>query len=349
MTQIPRPILLLFLLLTTPFLSASVYTSITSNAHYNGIESDIYFYHSDHLGSASWITEHHGAPIQYIHYLPYGEILANQKASTYNERFKFTGKELDAESGYYFFNARYLLSELGDFLSVDPLSDKAPCIQPYLYCNGNPLRYIDPDGRNPIYSPDGEFLGVNESGLQGEAFIMESKDYYLGMSNEDSRKLNQGINILSERARAKYESHFNTLSSRPDWDGILTLKEANSWYRGGSGEALYVDLKEIDLSGVLSLGERYVGQLKSVNLLLNSNSIENGLVYGNITLRRHPNNQVKAFPDTYNFEMHPWGNPINWGRNLETLIGRKVAGTGVPYTINFYGSKTLTPLMPWLK
>ena len=158
MTQIPRPILLLFLLLTTPFLSASVYTSITSNAHYNGIESDIYFYHGDHLGSASWITEHHGAPIQYIHYLPYGEILANQKASTYNERFKFTGKELDAESGYYFFNARYLLSELGNFLSVDPLSNKAPAIQPYLYCNGNPIRFIDPDGRDIYrYDEDGTF------------------------------------------------------------------------------------------------------------------------------------------------------------------------------------------------
>lgn len=147
MTQIPRPILLLFLLLTTPFLSASVYTPITSNAHYNRIESDIYFYHGNHLGSASWITKQSGKPIQYIHYLPYGEILANQMVSPYDERFKFTGKEFDEESGYYYFGARYLLSELGNFISSDPLSDKYPEIQSYLYCNGNPVMNIDPDGR----------------------------------------------------------------------------------------------------------------------------------------------------------------------------------------------------------
>ena len=73
-----RPLLLLFLFLTTTILSASVYTPISSNAHYNKIERNIYFYHGDHLGSASWITEHHGAPIQYIHYAPYGEMIANQ-------------------------------------------------------------------------------------------------------------------------------------------------------------------------------------------------------------------------------------------------------------------------------
>ncbi len=99
------------------------------------------------------------SPIQYIHYLPYGEILANQRISGYDERFKFTTKELDEESGYYYFGARYLLSELGDFLSPDPLLDQYPTLQPYLYCNGNPLKYIDPDGR------DVTLAGANKSSI----------------------------------------------------------------------------------------------------------------------------------------------------------------------------------------
>ena len=122
--------------------------------HQSGGE-EIYYYHSDHLGSASWITDKSAKPIQYIHYLPYGEILANQRASGYDERFKFTTKELDAESGYYYFGARYLMSDLGYFLSPDPLLDQYPKLQPYLYCNGNPLKYIDPDGRD-IYRYDSE-------------------------------------------------------------------------------------------------------------------------------------------------------------------------------------------------
>ena len=33
-----------------------------------------------------------GAPIQYIHYAPYGELIDNQQATQYDERYKFTGK-----------------------------------------------------------------------------------------------------------------------------------------------------------------------------------------------------------------------------------------------------------------
>ena len=52
-------------------------------------------YHGDHLGSANWITEADGEAIQYIHYAPYGELIANQQVAWYDERYKFTGKERD--------------------------------------------------------------------------------------------------------------------------------------------------------------------------------------------------------------------------------------------------------------
>ena len=51
--------------------------------------------HGDHLGSANWITDGGGMPIQYIHYAPYGELIDNQQATQYDERYKFTGKERD--------------------------------------------------------------------------------------------------------------------------------------------------------------------------------------------------------------------------------------------------------------
>ncbi len=69
------------------------------------IASGIYYYHPDHLGSASWIVEGE-EPVQYIHYMPYGELWRNQRNTTYDERYKFTGKERDAETGYDFFGAR---------------------------------------------------------------------------------------------------------------------------------------------------------------------------------------------------------------------------------------------------
>ena len=66
----------------------------------HGKEPDIYFYHGDHLGSANWITDAAGKPVQYIHYAPYGELIADTRLTNYRERFKFTGKERDKESGY---------------------------------------------------------------------------------------------------------------------------------------------------------------------------------------------------------------------------------------------------------
>ena len=60
----------------------------------------------------------------------------------------FTGKELDAETGYGYFGARYMDHELmTGWLSVDPMADKYPNISPYAYCNWNPVKLVDPDGR----------------------------------------------------------------------------------------------------------------------------------------------------------------------------------------------------------
>ena len=96
------------------------------------------YYHSDHLGSASWITNKTGTPVQHLQYMPYGEPLVNERTSSYNERFTSTGKTcspllhyhcvnhanscgnaianspglLHAETGFSYFGARYYDSDL---------------------------------------------------------------------------------------------------------------------------------------------------------------------------------------------------------------------------------------------
>ncbi len=87
-----------------------------------------------------------GNLVQYLHYAPYGELVANQMPYGIDERFKFTGKERDAETGYDNHDARYRWTVSGDWLSVDPLADKFIGTQPYLYCNGDPVGYKDPTG-----------------------------------------------------------------------------------------------------------------------------------------------------------------------------------------------------------
>ena len=65
------------------------------------------------------------------------------------------GKEKDYESGFHYYGARYYWSELlTGWLSVDPMSDKYPGISPYAYCMWNPVKLVDPDGREAIDEDD---------------------------------------------------------------------------------------------------------------------------------------------------------------------------------------------------
>ena len=61
-----------------------------------------------------------------------------------------SGKEKDSETGYYYFGARYYNSDLSLWLSVDPMADKYPSLSPYNYCAWNPMKIVDPDGRETV-------------------------------------------------------------------------------------------------------------------------------------------------------------------------------------------------------
>ena len=79
--------------------------------------------------------------------------------------FVFTGKERNAETGYGYFahqargahhGARDMDHEFTTmWLSVDPMSDKCPSVSPYAYCAWNPMKLVDPDGREAMDEYDG--------------------------------------------------------------------------------------------------------------------------------------------------------------------------------------------------
>ncbi len=164
----------LYLISVNPMLEPMMTTWQNSN----GCKNEVYYTHSNHLGSASWITDVKGNPIQYIHYAPYGELIANKQTIGYDERFKFTGKERDAETGYDYFGARFYDYRKGFWNSVDPLADKYPSNTPYLYCEGNPIMLVDPDGRASFWA-DGEEIG-NDGVDDGRILWLKTTQKYFG-------------------------------------------------------------------------------------------------------------------------------------------------------------------------
>ena len=132
-----------------------------------------YYYHSDHLGSAQFVTDWRGRQYEHIEYTPYGELWIEEVAAGLDKLpFRFTGKEMDEETGLYYYGARYLDPKYSRWLSGDPaLSDyipKAPIddeakkhnenlpgmggvfnvvnLHLYHYAGNNPVKYTDPDG-----------------------------------------------------------------------------------------------------------------------------------------------------------------------------------------------------------
>ena len=107
---------------------------------------DIFYYHSDHLGSTSYITDAKANVAQFDAYLPYGELLVDEHSSTEEMPYKFNGKEFDEETGLYNFGARYMNPETSLWYGVDPLAEKYPEIGGYIYCHNNPIVFFDPNG-----------------------------------------------------------------------------------------------------------------------------------------------------------------------------------------------------------
>jgi RHS repeat-associated protein len=89
---------------------------------------------------------------QHLEYLPFGEVFVDERATptTRSTPYKFNAKELDEETGLYYYGARYMDPRLSLWLSVDPLAEKYPGVGSYVYCYNNPVKFVDPDGRAGI-------------------------------------------------------------------------------------------------------------------------------------------------------------------------------------------------------
>ena len=109
---------------------------------------DIFFYHSDHLGSTSYITDAKANITQFDAYLPYGELLVDEHTSSEDMPYKFNGKELDQETGLYYYGARYMNPVTNLWYGVDALVEKYPNLSSYNYCANNPVKLIDKDGND---------------------------------------------------------------------------------------------------------------------------------------------------------------------------------------------------------
>ena len=155
---------------------------------------DIFFYHTDHLGSTSYITDAKANVAQFDAYLPYGELLVDEHSSSEEMPYKFNGKEFDEETGLYYYGARYMNPRTSLWYGVDPMADNMPETCSYIYCFGNPIQLIDPDGNQPKPSPRTLFYNtIGKSSIEA-ALSIGATNKYKGLYFLAQRRVENGFN-----------------------------------------------------------------------------------------------------------------------------------------------------------
>ncbi|HEX5151652.1 MAG TPA: SpvB/TcaC N-terminal domain-containing protein [Parafilimonas sp.] len=109
-------------------------------------EKDQYFYHHDHLGSTSFVSDALGELNQHAEYSAFGETFFEERKGDFASPYLFNAKERDAETGLYYYGARYYDPKISLWASVDPMVEKYIAYSPYNYCLNNPVKYLDSNG-----------------------------------------------------------------------------------------------------------------------------------------------------------------------------------------------------------
>ena len=133
-------------------LEAAQTRALARAAKNNFQEGDTYekmqfYYHPDHLGSSSYITNLDGEVVQHIEYVPFGEVFIEERNNIWNTPYLFNAKEFDEETGLYYYGARYYDPRISLWISTDPKQESYFAFSSYVYCGNNPLIYIDPNGK----------------------------------------------------------------------------------------------------------------------------------------------------------------------------------------------------------
>ncbi|WP_276778815.1 toxin TcdB middle/N-terminal domain-containing protein [Treponema succinifaciens] len=235
-----------------------------------------YYYHSDHLGSASLITDYKGDEYQRIEYTPYGETWVEKTSNTGLEwlPYKFTAKELDEETGLYYYGARYLDPKYSMWISTDPALGeyipKAPIDEEakkynqnlpgmggvfnhingnlYHYAGNNPVKYTDPDGRMA------EAVTANPSFWTGVCIILGTiaEDIVtLGVGlADDPATIALGVGIIAGVCYAKNrtnEQSVSNIDTKLKAIGLSRTKNRNNNYSitfQAQGAGMYQNIRK---------------------------------------------------------------------------------------------------------
>ena len=240
-----------------------------------GTPNDIYYYHPNHLGSTSFVTDQNQTITQGFLYAPFGEITTEYAPLWQNgtlPKYSFNAKELDEETGMYYYEARYYAPPT--FTSRDPLFEKYFWMSPYAYCANNPVKYVDPSGEEPDIFMFALTDKKYNTFLNGSKHIKERNDAFQVMAHGNPqlmRIVKNGKIVDGDNGKINSAEKFNEV-----------FKNNEKWNNGKNTKGFSVILYSCNTGkGKNSLAHKLSAKYQNITVIAPSSKVwfsSNGLL-----------------------------------------------------------------------
>lgn len=237
--------------------------------------TEIYYYHPDHLGTATYVTDQTGRASQFFINLPFGEptegssrtpikhIMSEQPMAQqyrgsvgYYTPYRFNGKELDGETGLYYYGARYYDPRVSLWLGVDPLASKYPYVSPYVFVLNNPIMFIDPDGAD--VKPSKAFLNTSYGKVFQDLRTNNAAFQKTIAKYENNKNFNLSLGVDNAKVKA---AGAGAITETPvDKSNISKSADIASFYLSSTTVPSNSDYKFTNIGVVLVVGHEAVHQ-----------------------------------------------------------------------------------------
>ena len=307
-------------------------------------ETFLIYHHSDHLGSTSVDTDDNGDIVQIVDYYPYGDTRLSEQPQGINNPYKYNGKELDEDTGLYYYGARYYNAKIGRFVSQDPWGGdlKDPqSLNKYAYVRNNPMKYVDPTGMFNVETgevEDGDTLESITSILNDEYGITLTKSKVAEVNGIENDEITVGaflilpkqelVLIFDNKYLRAYDINYRTYFWDLIWEAVSGKDNKYDpipegiWRIDPNNTEYYNDLSIIQKvaslinKGLWPGGITAWGNVRTQMQNLGTNEIESGYyIHGGLS----PGSAGCIDLTSDNNSFHEWFTN-SWGKSIDVVV-----------------------------